>query len=451
MKCCVLTDMLIGQNFRPAGRDELRTNCPACGDTKEHLYLNVRKGVYYCHRCGFSGKIGDGCFVQEFQQLPAFPEESIAPVEVLDRVYRLLLQHFPLSREHQEQLLRRGLPEEKHRLYATLPAEGGRDAVRAVVEVVDPSGVPGFCLGDRGWYLSGPAGLMIPVRNFEGRVWGVQIRVDDPGEGGKYRWLSSRKGKGARAKARYHVAAAGDMRRVWITEGPLKADIAAHFLEETVVAVPGVNTWVSTGLVSALEMHGVENVIIAYDADARANAHVAKASLALGRELLQAGIKVRYAWWSPQWKGIDDLLNAGEYPEIVGVKEYKQRLKDSLGGGTRNYMIRTIGFGRIAVKPVLQQRKNKKTGQAYDVAHVVVWTGSNGDGKPEAVTLVAWGEMAKRAAALEKGQVIAFEGKGHPVTAYDAAGNLVPATVLYLSGFEVAGVEEKEEAKRDDR
>lgn len=430
-------DILMGLDLKPAGGDEKRGNCPACGDAKGHLYLNVRKGVYYCHRCEFSGKIKNG-LLSEHRWLPSIPEENIASIGTLDRVYGLLFQHLPLSREHREQLLRRGLPEEKHAQYATLPAEGRQGAVRAVVEVTDPTGVPGFCLGDRGWYLSGPPGLLIAVKNFEGQIWGVQVRVDDPGEGGKYRWLSSRKGKGPKAKVRYHVAAAGDIRRVWVTEGPLKADVAAHFLGETVIAVPGVNTWGSTGLVDALKERSVEEVVIAYDADARANVHVAKASLALGRELFRAGIKIRYAWWSPQYKGIDDLLNAGESPEVVSVKDYKKRLAEAFGGGSRHYMVRIIGIGRVATRPIVQQKKNKKTGQTYEVAQIVVWVGKNGEGKPEALTLVAWKEMAKRAAAaLEKGQVISFEGKGHPVTAYDAAGNLVPATVLYLSDFEV--------------
>ncbi|MGI9951963.1 DUF3854 domain-containing protein [Moorellaceae bacterium AZ2] len=420
-------------SFRPAGGDERRGNCPACGDSKGHLYLNIKKGVYYCHRCGFSGKIKE----RLPEHVPALPQEEIAPVEVLDVVYRLLFQHLSLSREHREQLVKRGLPKEKHWQYATLPVEGRRDAVRAVVEAVDPSGVPGFCLGDRGWYLSGPPGLLIPVKNFEGQIWGIQVRVDDPGEGGKYRWLSSRKGRGPKAKVRYHVAAAGKLRRVWITEGPLKADVAAHFLKETVIAVPGVNTWKSTGLVEAVKGHGVEEVIIAYDTDARANIYVARASLDLGRELFRTGIKVRYAWWDSRYKGIDDLLNAGCSPEIIGVREYKKRLKQAYRGGETFFMLRVMGVGRLAAKPVVQQRKNKKTGKTYEVAQVVLWVGKNGEGKPEALTMIAWKDMSKKVTNLEKGQVISFEGKGHPVTAYDAAGNLVPAVVLYLSDFEV--------------
>ncbi|SMB96864.1 protein of unknown function [Thermanaeromonas toyohensis ToBE] len=426
-------DVLMGLDLRPAGRDERRGNCPACGDTKGHLYLNLRKGVYYCHRCGFSGKIRDGFLGCDWQGMPPLPEENVAPVEVLDRVYRLLFQHLPLSREHREQLLRRGLPEEKHRQYATLPAEGRRDAVRAVIEVTDPSGVPGFCVGDRGWYLSGPPGLLIPVKNFEGKIWGVQVRVDDPGDGGKYRWLSSRKGRGPKAKVRYHVAAAGDMRRVWVTEGPLKADVAAHFLGETVIAVPGVNTWASTGLVDAFRGKEVKEAIIAYDMDLQANVHVAKASLALGKEIFRAGLKVRYAWWNPQYKGLDDLLNAGGSPEVISVREYKDRLRELSMRGGQQGMVWTHGVGWVAAKPVLQRRTNKKTGQTHDMAYVVVWVLNKDKEKLEAITLTAWGKMAHEAVALEKGQFITFEGVWHQISAYDAAGNVIPAAQCFLT------------------
>jgi hypothetical protein len=37
--------------------NEFRTNCPLCGDTKEHLYVNVDHRVYFCFKCGAKGKV----------------------------------------------------------------------------------------------------------------------------------------------------------------------------------------------------------------------------------------------------------------------------------------------------------------------------------------------------------------------------------------------------------
>lgn len=36
--------------------DEVRFNCPNCGDVKFHLYYNLTKGLYHCFRCGISGR-----------------------------------------------------------------------------------------------------------------------------------------------------------------------------------------------------------------------------------------------------------------------------------------------------------------------------------------------------------------------------------------------------------
>jgi DNA primase len=36
---------------------EVRIDCPECDDNKGHMYCNLNKGVYICHRCGAKGKI----------------------------------------------------------------------------------------------------------------------------------------------------------------------------------------------------------------------------------------------------------------------------------------------------------------------------------------------------------------------------------------------------------
>ena len=87
-------------------------------------------------------------------------------------------------------------------------------------------------------------------------------------------------------------------------------------LGETFVAVPGVNTVNSTGLVPALKAKGVKQAIIAYDADALVNEQVADAALRLALALNNSDIEPYFAHWeyTPETKGIDDLLLKGEHP-----------------------------------------------------------------------------------------------------------------------------------------
>ncbi len=417
---------LEGLHLKPAGGNEYQADCPACGDTKKHLYVNLEKRVFYCHKCGFSGRIDDPG-IKAWNYIPK-PEEEPADPSKLDRVYRLLFHSLPLSKEHKEQLLKRGLPEEKHSPYATLPGHGRNEAVKAVLEREDPSGVPGFSWGEHGWYLSGAPGLLIPVKNFKGEIWGIQIRLDNP-EKGKYRWLSSRRGQGPKAKARYHVARNNNLGRIWITEGPLKADVASYYLNETVVAVPGVNSWDAGEMVKDLIENGVKEAVIAYDADAKENGNVARAALKLGRELYRAGIKVLYAVWDPQYKGLDDLLAAGKKPEIVSVKRYKSMIKK----GVRKYVNRVIIAGSIANEPKITIVKTGKG--EIEAIRIILLTGRNG--KKETITLMGWGDVAKRAASLKKGQFIMADGVLQAITAYDKVGSPISAARINLTNFEV--------------
>jgi len=37
--------------------DQIVFNCPFCGDTKKHLYMNKTDGAYFCHKCGEKGNL----------------------------------------------------------------------------------------------------------------------------------------------------------------------------------------------------------------------------------------------------------------------------------------------------------------------------------------------------------------------------------------------------------
>ncbi|MCR4426984.1 MAG: DUF3854 domain-containing protein [Firmicutes bacterium] len=328
--------------LKPVANGELNGSCPFCGDRKKHFYLNPHKGVYRCFKCGASGRV-DGAS-HYVPMAPLQREEPLADDDTLDRVYNILLRALHLSREHREQLMssRRGLSAQaiEQNQYKTLPPKDRIGIAGRVAEWVEPRGVPGFYLytgrhGRQLWCLAGPSGLLIPMRDFDGRIRGCQIRPDRQ-IGARYVWLSSanprRGSNGTGARAVYHVARAADSKTVWLTEGPLKADIAASRMGKTFVAVPGVNCWKGSRVVEDLLANGVQAVVIAYDSDSVANEHVARAATELGRALQKSGIRVSYAWWPPaKAKGIDDLLLLNAGPRVVNEKAWLRLLK-SRGG-----------------------------------------------------------------------------------------------------------------------
>ncbi len=45
------------RDFKQTGNpEEIRVCCPRCGDTKYHLYINIRLKLFHCFRCNYSGK-----------------------------------------------------------------------------------------------------------------------------------------------------------------------------------------------------------------------------------------------------------------------------------------------------------------------------------------------------------------------------------------------------------
>jgi len=313
---------------------ELRVDCPFCSDTGRHLYINTEKGLYHCFRCGRSGRLGE-----ERSSLAAIPSRKhpaaeLAPLSRVAAVYEALLRTLGLSEAHKAHLMspKRGMSEAEieERGYRTLPHIGRTVIAERVNCTVSVAGVPGFYVHDSGrWCLSGPSGILIPLRNFRGRVWGIQIRRDTADRGSRYVWLSSAgKERGTSARARYHVAYPKVSerrltRRVWLTEGPLKADITASRLGDVVVAVPGVNCWKSTKIISALRKARVREVVLAFDSDASTNPNVASALDGILQVLVRS-FNVRIAVWDENYKGIDDALLAAKVLRLLTPGQYRR-------------------------------------------------------------------------------------------------------------------------------
>lgn len=329
-------------NLRRAAGDELRGDCPFCNDHKGHLYLNPVKGVFYCQRCAAAGKITEK-IIQKGQndkcsyRFPRERQTTKLNIKQLDKVYNTLLRCLDLKKEHYYHLLGRGFSEELIRIkgYKSLSSsEDLAELAEKVASTTSVADIPGFYQKDGRWMLVEDNGLLIPCRNFEGKIWGIQIRTDDRSKGRKYCWLSSvGRENGTKATAVYHVAVPTKLvntknvpKRVWITEGPLKSDYSAEKMGEIFICVPSVNTWKRTRIVEELKRKKIQEAIICYDADAATNIYVAEAAYQLYKALRSKGIQVQFAWWEiEKGKGIDDLLKNGCCPNIVSFENWQKR------------------------------------------------------------------------------------------------------------------------------
>lgn len=161
-------------------------------------------------------------------------------------------------------------------------------------------------------------------------------------KGQRYFWLSSsnhKNGTGAGDPLPVHVAVPSNQlsqwvtgethktNSVWITEGGLKADIAAEHIghiynkEElkeigsTVLGIPGINTW--RYLLPMLEAMEVKHVNLAIDMDLMSNPDVAYHTKEFIAALKEKGYTASMAMWNDEdGKGIDDLFIAKKFPNL---------------------------------------------------------------------------------------------------------------------------------------
>ncbi|KJS10706.1 MAG: topoisomerase [Peptococcaceae bacterium BRH_c8a] len=249
--------------------------------------------------------------------------EQTAPVEVRDRVYREFLRLLSLNARHKDDLLRRGLSEKdiEEKCFKSVPEavpvgnKPWKICRRLIESGYSLTGIPGYYkaygpYGGTYWTFDRQPGYFIPVLDNKGRIQALQRRMDDPNRGGKYKLFSGHKHQGGcTCGTPAHIARPENLRdqRLWITEGPLKADIASKYLGATLVGALSATTWKPV-LDAVLEL-GAKEIVMAYDMDAATNPIVARSEKALKCELLKHGLKVQRAVWE-NGKGIDDVLVA---------------------------------------------------------------------------------------------------------------------------------------------
>jgi hypothetical protein len=255
---------------------------------------------------------------------------EVADADTLDRVYGELLRRLPITPAinalEPRGMSRNGIAA---RGYRWLPSKGRAKAVHALVDAgleVHFPRTPGLFVRhpdeanrDPYWTLGGRPGLLIPIRDVQGRIIRLLVRPEDPGDGGKYQWISSKNRGGAGSGAPVHVplfSADADRTIVRVTEGALKADIATVLSGTLTLGMAGVKARIKAGKV--LRDLGAKRVRVALDDDARTNRNVASGLSQLVGHLRHQGFDVELeTWQGTGCKGIDDLLAAGGTPTVL--------------------------------------------------------------------------------------------------------------------------------------
>jgi hypothetical protein len=199
--------------------------------------------------------------------------------------------------------------------------------------------VPGFIVrernGDRYLTLAGAAGLLIPVRDLQGKIIGLKIRRDEATDaGGRYSFFSSTRygglGPGAPVHVPFGVNAPAQIVR--LTEGELKADVAFSLSRLPTISAPGVSSW--RQCLPVLKTLGSKTVRLAFDRDARDKSPVARALGTLAQSLVAEGYGIQLECWPDQHKGIDEALAADALIEILCGDAARQAIGDIVAEGT---------------------------------------------------------------------------------------------------------------------
>ncbi len=193
-----------------------------------------------------------------------------------NKTYSMFLSMLVLADTHRQNLLKRGFTEQQieENGYKSTPVFGYKNLTKKLLAAgCTVEGVPGFYQDKDGeWtihFSNKSSGFLVPVRNMDGLIVGAQIRLDHPYDGRKYIWLSSTNyHKGTSSGSPVHLAGNPGEKTVFVTEGPLKGDLAHALSGRTFGCVPGANQYANLPpFLQAMKLMGTEMVYEAYDMD----------------------------------------------------------------------------------------------------------------------------------------------------------------------------------------
>lgn len=366
---------LLGIEVQNANREQIRARvCPFCG-SRTAFSMDKQNNTWHCFACGEKGnsitlysklkkvsnKIAYKALLEyaEEEHIETEEEKAKKPRLTYKRfeANKTLLEELKLSKDHEENLLSRGLAKDDiSRLgYKTLDIPNmsydDRDAlaksvIKKIEKLEENERISGFydLNSDKPKIAYQQRGILIPVRNIRREIEGFQIRHDSLPENAtenqkalfhRYGWFTSGgKSSGIRVSGIGNIHHAGNwyyatqVRSVFITEGALKADIAATILDRMkgdahhlFLGLTGVqNVSQLKEELQLLANFQLREVKLCVDMDYLTNKNV-KQALENIKKIVQevhyiddngnpVSLNYTVVKWNPEYKGIDDFLKA---------------------------------------------------------------------------------------------------------------------------------------------
>lgn len=351
--------------------EEVEAKCPYCNDYRYRMYLSSDPNVnqFFCHNCGAEGNAvilyadfgPSGMRLSNYESYKALLNEpsvrktdapivytkSVEPnIRILyerSEIYLEFLKLLRLEEKHRINLLNRGMSEEiiKEKYYRSFPTDNAERQwiCDSLSERYDLSGVPGFFKSGGTWKIVGmKSGILIPIRDKNNLIQGLQIRFDNPPvrkvvtddgitiekTGGRFRWISTGSKDfpcGTGITSYIHIAGDTSSDTVYLTEGGMKSDIASYLSGgKLFVGLTGVqNTRYLADVIKSLHP---KRIIECLDMDVRTNPQVQKAQSKIQAICTPLCEEYRCFTWPIDQKGIDDFLLFRKLK-----KEYEEKIQ----------------------------------------------------------------------------------------------------------------------------
>lgn len=350
----------------PIGKRDRYYTCPVCGGKKK-LNVDFSKNTFRCVKCGDSmGTQGSALdffalLMNEFHSdeklrrsnarklynhatgasnnhkavaskpnRPQFVEpqpELRADPLTIDATYSRFLNLLSLQAQHKENLLNRGLSTDviQKNGYRTAPTTENKSiAYKLLKEGMIIEGVPGFFKNeqDQWQFVWLGKGFLIPIRNIDGKIHGIQIRKDTVTEEypARYMTISSygkNYGTSGKAVPHFNPGRRGTFEKVILTEGALKADIIAHITGYPVLGMLGTPHVKNLDEpLDQLKSLGMTTIYNAFDMDKHENENVARNEKHMLQMLIEKKLNFAEIDWEDRYlknkdlKGLDDILNS---------------------------------------------------------------------------------------------------------------------------------------------
>ena len=301
-------------------------DCPFC-KAESKLNLNAAKNVYRCNSCNENGGMTQlygkaygisnidayreiyeivGCSIEApngVNNSHVSKPASRANANVIHQTYSMLLSLLTLATPHRDQLLYKGMSNEQIDafMYKSVPAFGQKKLCMKLIQSgCTLEGVPGFYRDGGEWNIRPKApGILIPICGIDGKISGIQIRLDKPINGRDYIWFSSKGLEGGTSSgAPIHFIGDPAAKRIYVTDGAMKGTVAHALTGNTFVCLPGTKSLNRLDeLLSHLKANDVIEALEAFDMTKLTDEQAGEPAAKLRQLLSTCGYKVSSAVW----------------------------------------------------------------------------------------------------------------------------------------------------------